>query len=667
MRLSVGVAQDGWGIISSCCVDSDAARALPRSNCLSGVAAALAEPYSFGPDPMNVLYEETGSFKVGAVLAESDSALQVEAAHGKRSKIKATSVLLRFEAPPLGELVATAEALAAEIDTDFLWQCCGEQEFGFADLAREYCGHAPSALEAAAILVKLQSAPMYFYRKGRGRFRAAPADTLKAALASVEKKRVQELQIQAWADQLQGGTVPEALRAVLPQLLYQPDRNRIETKALELACTASGLSAAKLFERAGALPSSHDYHLGAFLFEFHGRESGFPEGIAVDEPPELPLAQVAAFSLDDASTTEIDDAFSLTRLANGRYRVGIHIAAPALGFAPGSAVDRIARARLSTTYIPGQKITMLPPEVIERYTLAEGRACPAVSLYLDINPLSHLVEGQETRVERVNIAANLRHHQVEALDAAFLAGEERGELPFESELYFLWRLALELEAARGKPAVHQDRIDYSFYVENERVRIVERKRGAPLDKLVSELMISANNNWGRLLADRGIPAIYRAQSNGKVRMTTVASAHQGLGVSHYIWASSPLRRYIDLLNQWQLLACISGTAPPFARNSAELLAAMREFELTYAAYDQFQSKMEHYWCLRWLLQEQVRRSTAQVLRDNLVKFEGIPLYVRVPSLPELEVGTRVLLDIEGIDLLDNSLKARYMGPAEGQI
>lgn len=613
---------------------------------------------------MNVLYEEAGCFKVGAVLAESDTSLQVEAAHGKRSKIKAASVLLRFEAPPLAELLGKAETLAAEIDSDFLWQCCGTAEFGFAELAREYYGHAPSAPEAAAIAIKLQSAPMYFYRKGKGRFRAAPPDTLKAALASVEKKRIQEEQIRSWADELQRGSVPEALRAILPQLLYRPDRNRIETKALELACEASGLSAARLFERAGALTSSHDYHLGAFLFEHFPRDAGVFDHISADEPPELPLAAIAAFSLDDASTTEIDDAFSLTRLANGRYRVGIHIAAPALGFAPGSALDKIARARLSTAYIPGQKITMLPPQVIDHYTLAEGRTCPAVSLYLDINPLSHLVEGQETRIERVNIAANLRHHQVEALDAAFLAGEERGELPFEAELFFLWRLALELEAARGKPATQQDRVDYNFYVENERVSIVERRRGAPLDKLVAELMISANNNWGRLLADRGVPAIYRTQSNGKVRMTTVASPHQGLGVSHYIWASSPLRRYIDLLNQWQLLACLSGAAPPFGKNSTDLLAAMREFELTYAAYDQFQTKMEHYWCLRWLLQEQVTLARAQVLRDNLVKFEGIPLYLRVPSLPDLEMGSRVLLEIEGIDLIDNAVKTRYKGLVE---
>ncbi len=106
-----------------------------------------------------MLYEEAGSFKVGSVLAESDASLQVEAPHGKRSKIKAASVLLRFEVPPLAELIDTAEALAAEIDIDFLWQCCGDAEFAFSDLAREYCGHTPNSLEAAAILITLQSAP----------------------------------------------------------------------------------------------------------------------------------------------------------------------------------------------------------------------------------------------------------------------------------------------------------------------------------------------------------------------------------------------------------------------------------------------------------------------------------------------------------------------------
>ena len=118
---------------------------------------------------MNVLYEENGSFKVGTVLTEHDSSLQIEAPHGKRSKVKASNVLLRFDGAGLHDFLEHAEAQAAEIDTDFLWQCCGDAEFGFIDLATEYSGRAPSPLESTAILLKLHSAPIYFHRKGKGR------------------------------------------------------------------------------------------------------------------------------------------------------------------------------------------------------------------------------------------------------------------------------------------------------------------------------------------------------------------------------------------------------------------------------------------------------------------------------------------------------------------
>ena len=129
---------------------------------------------------MNVLYEDSGTFKVATVLAEGENSIQVEAPHGKRTKIKSKDVLLRFSEPGAAELLPQAEAMAGGIDADFLWQCCGSEEFGFADLAREYCGRPPSAVEAAGILVKLHSVPVYFYRKGRGRYRAAPPETLRA-------------------------------------------------------------------------------------------------------------------------------------------------------------------------------------------------------------------------------------------------------------------------------------------------------------------------------------------------------------------------------------------------------------------------------------------------------------------------------------------------------
>jgi exoribonuclease-2 len=176
---------------------------------------------------------------------------------------------------------------------------------------------------------------------------------------------------------------------------------------------------------------------------------------------------------------------------------------------------------------------------------------------------------------------------------------------------------------------------------------------------VAELMIVANATWGAMLRDAGIPALYRVQTAGKVRMSTVAAAHEGLGVECYAWSSSPLRRYCDLLNQWQLIALLRKEPPPFPPKSADLLAAMRDFELTYAAYAEFQRGMERYWCLRWLLQEDASGTFGHVLREALVRLESIPLVLRAPSLPELPRGTRVRLDIEGIDLLEAELRPRY--------
>jgi exoribonuclease-2 len=144
----------------------------------------------------------------------------------------------------------------------------------------------------------------------------------------------------------------------------------------------------------------------------------------------------------------------------------------------------------------------------------------------------------------------------------------------------------------------------------------------------------------------------------------VAAPHEGLGVDCYAWSSSPLRRYCDLANQWQLIACLREEKPPYgqkgAPKSADLLAALRDFELTYAAYAEFQRGMERYWCLRWLLQQGQQVALAHVLRESLARLDAIPLVLRVPSLPELPRGARVQLSIDGIDLLEAELRPRYL-------
>jgi exoribonuclease II len=606
-----------------------------------------------------VFYEEDGGFKVGAVLADNDTSLQVEAAHGKRSKIKSAAVMLRFEQPSLTEFMQSVDKETRSLDVDFLWECCGENEFAFADLGRDYYGHAPTPIESAAVLTRLHGAPMYFYKRGKGRYKAAPEEALKAALAGAERKRQQDALKAQYVQALQKGEMPEAFKPILQDLLYKPDKNSLEYKALDAAATAAKQTPLQVLAHAGGIPSTHEYHLHGFLFEYFPEGTDLPALTLTPPANELPLASVSAFSIDDAATTEIDDAFSVTTLPGNTIQVGIHIAAPALGIALDDPVDRIARQRLSTIYIPGRKITMLPDAAIEQFTLSAGRTAPTLSLYLTFAGNDYTLIESKTRLESVSIKHNLRHDQLDEHFTEANINGGLGDYPYKPELLTLWRIANKLEAARGKAEAGPPPLDYNFYIDNDCVRIVPRPRGSPIDKVVSELMIKANAEWGQRLAEANIAAIYRTQGNGKVSMSVEPAGHQGLGVSHYAWSSSPLRRYVDLVNQRQLIAWVNGTPPPYTRTGEELGAAIRDFDIAYEAYAEIQRKLERYWCLRYLQQEHIEIAKASVLRESLVRVSGLPLVCRVPSLPNLPFGTEVEVEIGGIDLWALELTCRF--------
>jgi exoribonuclease II len=632
---------------------------------------------------MNLFFEESGDLKAGAVLSQQGEAYQVELPTGKRTKVKARDVLLQFASPSPVELLAEAHKAAEEIDVDFLWEVAGGEEFGFAELGTEYFGHAPQPVEAAGLMLRLQSAPIYFYKKGKGRYKAAPEESLKAALAGIEKKK-QQAAIQAqYVEELKAHRLPDAMKASARHLLFKPDKNSIEYKALEAACNELQTSPQRLMLAAGGIASPKDLHFSKFLYEFFPRGTGFPV-VPMPQAPALPVAPVAAFSIDDVTTTEIDDAFSVQPLEDGTVRVGIHIAAPGLGIKRGDAIDAIARHRLSTVYMPGDKITMLPDSLVEVFTLAEGKTCPAVSLYATLNPEDWSVISTETKAEAVPIAANLRHNDLDALVTEENLESGAGDYRHKAEIATLWQWAQTLERGRmakregfGLKPEQTNRVDFNFYVENDVVTIVRRKRGAPLDKIVAELMIFANSTWGKLMHDHGVPGVYRTQNKtgwgGKmqVRMLTHSAPHQGLGVDQYAWSTSPLRRYTDLVNQWQILACVEHgvTAPlvaPFKPKDADLFAIVSAFDAAYAAYADFQANMERYWCLRWLAQEEVKIVDAVVLKDEVVRLADIPLVLRLPGMPQTARGAHVKLDIVRWDEVDLSIEARVLEVATGE-
>jgi exoribonuclease-2 len=289
------------------------------------------------------------------------------------------------------------------------------------------------------------------------------------------------------------------------------------------------------------------------------------------------------------------------------------------------------------------------------------------------------VLATDTRAELVPIATNLRHNDLDQLVTEESLAAASGDYLHKDDIGLLWQWAQVLEQGRmqkrasfGLKPEQTNRVDFNFYVEDDVVRIAHRKRGAPLDKIVSELMIFANSTWGALLHEHGVPGIYRTQgaSGGwparmQVRMLTHAAPHQGLGVDQYAWSTSPLRRYTDLVNQWQILACVEHgvTAPlaaTFKPKDADLFAIVSAFDAAYSGYAEFQSNMERYWCLRWLAQENVRQTDAVVLKDEVLRLVEIPLIVRLPGMPQTARGTQVRLELIRWDEVDLSVEARLV-------
>ena len=621
---------------------------------------------------MYVLYEDAGKLKAETLFSEADASLQVESASGKRSKIKRNTVLFTFEQPAPDTLLPQAEALAATLDVKFLWECAPQQEFEAEALAADYFGHAPDAVEKTALILALAAAPAYFHRRGRGAYRPAPPDILQAALGAIEKKRRQAELQQQWTEELVAGRLPEALQPMARSFLNHPDKNTQEWKAFDAALQQLNVPAEKLLLSLGVWPNVLVMMRERFL------EANFPKG--TEWPPvtiqdwgaELPQTDLEIYSVDDSSTFEIDDALSVTQPDEATIRVGIHIAVPTLAITRGSEFDDMARSRMSTVYMPGEKIPMLPRELIAAFSLDEGQWRPALSLYVTGRMDDGEILHTETRLERIRVTGNLRHDVLgsEVTEAALT--DPAAAVPYAHWLRPLWHFALKRAAVRdhvrGRPE-NNDRVEYSFEIEgppddpNSIVQLIQRQRNAPLERLVAEYMILANSQWAGLLAQHGVPGIFRSQQMGRTRMSTQPLPHESIAVQQYAWSTSPLRRYVDLINQGQIIAATehgvsARLVAPFKPKDADLYAIIGAFDAQYTLWGDFQSSMERYWCIRWLQQQRIKEVGAYVLRDNLVRLSRAPFVTRINGLPALERGAAIVLDILGYDELGLDLECR---------
>lgn len=613
---------------------------------------------------MYLFFEEDGSFKAGTVLSQAGNSYQVELPTGRRTKIKTSHVFFTFESPQPTDLVQQAQAVQAELDPAFLWEVAPDEEFTYEAIAKDYWSETVSPVQKAAMLFALHSNPVYFYRKVRGSYKRAPADILQKALEAIARKEKQEEIRRGWVKEMVEGRCPEELRAQAMQILLKPDKNSIEWKAVADASSDTRQSMLSLLMSLGAIKSPWTWHVDSFYMTNFPKGRGFPADLPApteDGWDAIPIAEVNAFSIDDSETTEIDDATSVTHLENGKTRVGVHIAAPAFGIHRNDALDKIAQSRMSTVYAPGLKTTMLPENWIKAYSLDEGHLVPCLSIYFTVDDATFSIEKSETRLERVSVKRNLRYDKIDSLVTEEAIVNKTLDIEYAEEISWLWHFAKRLlktrEEVRGRPEV-QGKVDWFFVLDGEgedaKIEVRGRRRGEPLDLLVAEMMILANSTWGAWLEEHHMKGIYRSQRMGRVRMSTTPGPHDGLGVDRYTWSTSPLRRYVDLVNQRQILATIQGEPSPYEEeNYTDLFVIVSQFEDIYSTYNEFSQRMDRYWSMRLIMQEGLKEIEAIVVKGDLLRIDKLPFMQRMPGMPEdLPKGRKVLLQIHKCDLVD---------------
>jgi exoribonuclease-2 len=554
-------------------------------------------------------------------------------------------------------------ALASSIDMLLLWELSLELgSCSIHDLVDLYFGNNNQNInqQALALLIAIFDSQIYFSFNRQNLDNTTSSPCFKRHnLQELEQKKYQKEQREKQHNYLQQLYLsllnyqrPSWNIDPITDLLYSPNKNALEYKAFIKASKELKIKPMDFLFKLGYIKSIDDYLIQQFYNQYYKAGDSLNLSLSFADISSLEYNQnVIAFSIDDANTTEIDDALSVQYMSNGNYLIGVHIATAALC----QQSLAYASAKFSSVYFTGDKFTMLPNEIIRQYSLDENHILPVVSIYFEINDNMQILD-YFTTLEKIKIHNNLRN---EILDEVFnIENVDSRHIAHIDELKILYKLANKLSKDRGKPTANEFALEYNIiFDENGKIVVKQRQRNSALNKTVSELMILANCSWGKLLAKSFIPAIYRVkQGNNPVHSSSSPNSHSGLNVDYYTWATSPLRRSIDLINQIQIINLINQKKPlkPEDTNFANIL---NNFDEIYAQYINFQNKMETYWSLRYIEQEDLKKVSATFIYKYLVQVDGLPLKINLYDyhVKSQEVGSKIELLIKSINFEEQQL------------
>ncbi len=639
------------------------------------------------------------------VLESRDGSVQALTPTGRRIRLPARRIAIRHEqtttAETLAETVRALEAqietLQSEIELALLWEIAREEGDGFdlEALARLYFGEA-GALEQAALLRTLLADRLYFGRRGLTFSPRTPeqVETLQAAERRRQEREAEHRALREQLEQLldaQAEDVPEAPTALLDALeAYLRQKQRAEaTEVLAEIARDRGMTtreaALEILLRTGRLDTSVD----AFAL-LAGIEPTFPpevltaaEALVSFEPAgnRTDFTHLPAFHIDDASTREIDDAFTVESLPEGGWRIGIHLADVPHFVAPEDVLDLEARRRGLTRYLPTGSIPMLPERLShDLASLRLDAVCPTLSVVVTVDASEQIRTAQLMRGQ-IRVVHGFTY---EAADAV-LSGKTPHELG--ESLRVLARLAQHLAEARlARGALLIRRPELKVQVDGDVITLKVIDPDTPARRMVSEWMILANAEVARWAAEHELPMIYRVQDPPddpelqgckldydpvllasrlrglrRTRFSTHPQPHAGLGLEAYVQITSPIRRYADLALQRQIVAALADAPLPY--DTARLFEVLATAEAAEREARALEQQATRYWALVWLERHAAQTFEAIVVARRpagyLVELQPYGLHGLLATADALAPGERLAVRPEAIDPRHGRLRLQW--------
>ncbi|HEX3033588.1 MAG TPA: RNB domain-containing ribonuclease [Thermodesulfobacteriota bacterium] len=575
------------------------------------------------------------------------------------------------------------------VDLKTLWECVfdGGQELTLEELSELYFGTDGDMSEDILLLFwAVEKDDLYFVRGEEGYIPRAPQEVEEAMLRkdAESRKALERKAALEWAKGINENEEQPSGREtnftnyieLLKGYVIHLDKFERASEARSFMSEAGikGVEGAiRFLMKTGNWKEDEDP-----LMKRLGVKEDFPKKVSeearevIQKPTfkgtEEDLTELEAYSVDDETTQDIDDAISISETAEG-ILVGVHIANVA-GLVPRwSLLDEEAARRAQTLYLPEGHVHMFPPKLIrEKFSLFEGVPKPALSLLVVFDERLNVKSYRFTE-SKVLVRKNISYNEAEG----FLRKSPQG-------------MKL-IEIAFG---LRKKRIDAgAFIVELPDLKVNVNEYGEIQVKkiymntishiVVSEFMILMNLLAGRFLRENRIPGIFRSQRESvpeearylneddplfplKVvkflrpsRVELYAEPHSSLGLDVYVQVTSPIRRYLDLVIQRQIIGGLQDGEAPYTEEELEKLKSQVEIGISEKRV--VQRTREKYWLLKYLKDFEGQRIRGIV---SSVRESGASVYlpeymleipISLTSQMVFKEGNEVDVTVEQVDPL----------------